>query len=108
MDMIMATLTSQLAKKTPDEDIPDGDENPDKVSLVQDVLTPIIIQFINNDIMPAIPTCTFPKGDSGESYGLQEGSFILGEENENQTEIDVLPDPIELAREVMKLAMKDF
>lgn len=108
MDMIMATLMSQLADEVPDVIVPKGPENPDKVTLVQDVLTPIIIQFINNDVMPAIPTCTFPKGRTGEDYGLAEGSWIQGEGASDDGGFKgEIPDPMELAREVMKLAMED-
>lgn len=108
MDMIMTTLMTQLAEETPDQTIIPGPEDPSKVTLVQDVVTPIIIQFINNDVMPAIPTCTFPKGQSADDYGLADGSFIDGGEAAGASALNVAPDAMDILRETMKLSMEDW
>ena len=44
--------------------------SPDETEFVNNVLTPIVIQLINNDIVPALPTCTFPEGTSAADWGV--------------------------------------
>ena len=68
------------------------------MSFVNNVATPVIIQLLNNDVMPVIPTCTFPEGQSGADYGLAEGSFIDGGVALSPEMEDNMPDPIEVAK----------
>lgn len=69
--------------------------------------TPVIIQLLNNDVMPVIPTCTFPEGQSADEYGLAEGSFIDGGVTVAEDMENNMPDPIEVARQAILLALED-
>ena len=69
--------------------------------------TPVIIQLLNNDVMPVIPTCTFPEGQSAEDYGLAEGSFIDGGVLVPEQTSSNMPDPVEVAREAILIALQD-
>ena len=45
---------------------------------VQETLSPVVVQYIENTVTPNIPTCTFPDGMSPEDFGLYEGDYIDG------------------------------
>ena len=81
---------------------------PGEIELIHDVITPIIVQIVNNDIMPSIPTCTFPEGQTPQDYGLAEGSFILGDGTlEGVVNENIMPDPLEVARMAILAALED-
>ena len=50
------------------------------------MLTPIVIELINNDVAPAIPTCSFPDG-STTGPGLTDGAAD-DEEDETKAPAD--------------------
>ena len=50
-------------------EIPDFPETntPEERELITEVIEPVVIQLINDDIVPSIPTCTLP-GQQGSAY----------------------------------------
>lgn len=56
--------------------------SPDETEFVNNVLTPIVIQLINNDIVPALPTCTFPEGTSASDWGVDNNGQAASNEKE--------------------------
>lgn len=105
MDVILTTL---MHSQGPDIIIETEDPVPDEINFVNNVATPVIVQLLNNDIIPNLPTCKFPEGQGPEDYGLAEGSFIHGgvleetDENLNGN----MPDPIEVAREAIRMSLE--
>lgn len=67
-------------------DIPDFPETntPEEREMITEVIEPVIIQLINDDIVPAMPTCTLP-GQQGsasvisDSPTLQENADAVAE-----------------------------
>ena len=59
-------LTHILHEEHPD--IPDFPETntPQEHELITEVIEPVVIQLINDDIVPSIPTCTLP-GQQGSN-----------------------------------------
>ena len=104
LDVILTTL---MHTQGPEIEIEWDDNDPDEVSFVNNVATPVIIQLLNNDVMPAIPTCTFPQGQSPDDYGLAEGSFIDGGVTVSPALENNMPDPVEVARQAILLAMEN-
>lgn len=105
LDVILTTL---LHQQGPEIELPFVPDSPDEVNFINNVAVPITIQLINNDIMPAIPTCTFPQGQGPEDYGLAEGSFINGGTTEAALAAESnMPDPIEVARNAILLALEN-
>ena len=103
LDVILTTLMHSQGKEI---EIPEEDDNPDETNFVNNVATPVIVQLLNNDVMPAIPTCTFPKGQGPDDYGLAEGSFIDGGETVTPALENNMPDPVEVARKAILLALE--
>ena len=65
--------------------------------LIENVITPVVIQLMNNDIVPAIPVCTWPDGTEAEDWGINADG-TLGEKAEPQT---VMPDSSDVIEEVL-------
>lgn len=57
MDVILTTL---MHSQGPDIIIETEDPEPDQIKFVNEVATPVIVQLLQNDVMPVIPTCQFP------------------------------------------------
>jgi hypothetical protein len=66
--------------------------------LIENVITPVVIQLMNNDIVPAIPVCTWPDGTEAEDWGINTDG-TLGEKAEPQT---VMPDSSDVIEEVLQ------
>jgi len=45
--------------------------SPDEHTLVTNVIEPVVIQLLNNDILPAIPKCTFPGTTTAADWGVE-------------------------------------
>jgi len=60
--VILTTLLHQQAAPTDTNIVVPAPETDSEVDFVNRVVTPIVVQLINNDVLPAIPTCTFPQG----------------------------------------------
>lgn len=103
LDVILTTL---MHTQGPEIEIEWDDNDPDETNFVNNVATPVIVQLLNNDVMPAIPTCTFPQGQSPDDYGLATGSFIDGGVTVSPSLENNMPDPVEVARKAIKLAME--
>ena len=104
LDVILTTLMHQQG---PEIELEFEPNSPDELNFVNNVATPVIIQLLNNDVMPVIPTCTFPRGESGADYGLAEGSFIDGGVTVSEALENNMPDPVEVARKAIVLALQD-
>lgn len=72
---------------------PDGEQN-----LIENVITPIVIQLMNDDIVPAIPTCTWPEGTTAGDWGINSDG-TLGEQSGPKK---VMPDTDEVLTEVLQ------
>ena len=60
-------LTHILHEVHPDiPDFPDTN-TPEEREIITEVIEPVVIQLINDDIVPSIPTCTLP-GQQGSAY----------------------------------------
>ena len=59
-------------------DIPEMPETntPEEQELITEVIEPVVIQLINNDIVPSIPTCTLP-GQQGSNPPETAGDSMI-------------------------------
>lgn len=75
LDVILTSILHELnpTQEYPEYDLPDPGTDTE-IDFVHNVLNPIVIQLLNDDITPAIPTCTFPDGTSASDWGLAEES----------------------------------
>ena len=94
-----------MHQQGPEIELPYEPDSPDELNFVNNVATPVIIQLLNNDVLPAIPRCTFPEGQSGADYGLAEGSFEDGGTTPTEAMQNNMPDPVEVARKAIVLAL---
>ena len=94
-----------MHQQGPEIELPYEPDSPDELNFVNNVATPVIIQLLNNDVLPAIPRCTFPEGQSGADYGLAEGSFEDGGTTITEALENNMPDPVEVARKAIVLAL---
>ena len=114
-------LTHIMHEVHPDPEIPEytppPPSSPDEHSFVQNVLTPIVIQLLNNDVVPAIPTCTFPEGTSAADFGLSaNGSPSLPsgtpslptDTSDSPAPVTHLPDPKAIIRGVLEASLHKF
>ena len=95
-----------MHQQGPEIELPYEPDSPDELNFVNNVATPVIIQLLNNDVLPAIPTCTFPEGQGGDDYGLATGSFIDGGTTVSEAVANNMPDPVEVARRAIVLALE--
>lgn len=68
-------LTHILHEVHPDPDDIDWPEpnTPEETTMITEVIEPVVIQLINDDVAPAIPTCTLP-GQQGSASLADEGN----------------------------------
>ena len=71
MDMILTRIMHDQHPKPEVEPVPLPEpKSQDEVNFIHDVVSPIVIQMVNNDIIPAIPTCELPEGTDPDYWGL--------------------------------------
>ena len=68
-------LTHILHEVHPDPDDIDWPEpnTPEEETMITEVIEPVVIQLINDDVAPSLPTCTLP-GQQGSASLADEGS----------------------------------
>ena len=108
-------LTHILHEIHPDPEIPEytppEPASPDEHEFVQNVLSPIVIQLLNNDVVPAIPTCVFPGQTTPADFGLTDGQVIVGEADDAPVGLanpELLPDPADVLRQVLEASIADM
>ena len=69
LDVILTSILHEIHPSAPDIVMPEPG-SPDEHTLVTNVIEPIVIQLLNNDILPAIPKCTFPGTTTAEDWGV--------------------------------------
>ena len=78
LDVIITHIVHGI--RNDDEEIPVPAEPEAEHEFIQNVITPIVIEVMANDIAPALPVCTFPNGDSfyldSGVEGVNEGSTL--------------------------------
>ena len=71
MDMILTRILHDQHPKPEVEPVPLPEpKSQDEQNFIHDVVSPIVIQMVNNDIIPAIPTCELPEGTDPDYWGL--------------------------------------
>ena len=95
-------LTHILHEVHPDIHVEPGTN--EESTFVQNVLTPIVIELINNDIAPAIPVCHYPDG----STPAADGSLAADADEEVAEEERVLPDSWDVVRRAMEVALGEL
>lgn len=107
-------LTHILHEIHPDPEIPEytppEPASPDEHEFVQNVLSPIVIQLLNNDVVPAIPTCVFPGQTTPADFGLTDGQVIVGEDegSSDTPAMGNLPNPKDVLKGVLQAAIADM
>jgi len=65
LDVILTHILHEIEPAVPPEiPIPPPSEPKVEMDFVQNVLTPVVIQLMANDIAPQLPVCTYPNGQS--------------------------------------------
>ena len=82
LDVILTSILHEIHPSAPDIIMPEPG-TPDEHSLITNVIEPVVIQLLNNDILPAIPKCTFPGTTTAADWGV-DGEV----ETENNDTVD--------------------
>jgi len=93
LDVLLTHIMHEVHPDPADIIMPEPD-TPEERELIEEVISPIVIQLLNNDVAPAIPTCTLP-GQQGSAYNPDEN---------NADGVDVG----EVFRGVIEEALKDY
>ena len=78
LDVILTHIMHEVHPDPDDLDLPEPN-TPEEQTMITEVIEPVVIQLINNDIAPAMPTCTLPG---------QQGSASLGEDDDEEEAVD--------------------
>ena len=74
LDVLLTHIMHEVHPDPDDLDLPEPN-TPEEHTMITEVIEPVVIQLINNDIAPAMPTCTLPG---------QQGSASLGDDEEDE------------------------
>lgn len=72
LDVLLTHIMHEVHPNPADIIMPDPD-TPEERELIEEVISPIVIQLLNNDVAPALPTCTLP-GQQGSAYNPDENN----------------------------------
>ena len=80
----------------------------DPHELIHNVVTPIVIELINNDVIDNTPTCTWPEGTEAADWGINEDGTLGPKQEETIEGNTILPSTEEVLREVMEQVLDDL
>ena len=94
LDVLLTHIMHEVHPDAPDLDLPEPN-TPEERELISTVIEPVVIQLLNNDIVPSLPTCTLPG---------QQGSASLNTEDEEIDTAEAISAVIKDQLENMELA----
>lgn len=65
LDVLLTHIMHEVHPNPPDIELPEPN-TPEERELISTVIEPVVIQLLNNDIVPSLPTCTLP-GQQGSA-----------------------------------------
>ena len=72
LDVLLKHILHEVHPDPDDIDWPEPN-TPEENTMITEVIEPVVIQLINDDVAPAIPTCTLP-GQQGSASVVEEGN----------------------------------